>query len=418
MIGAAPARQALRHRNFRPVLAAEALSKLGSEFSLIAVAFAVLTVTGSAGELGLVLMARTLPPLALLVVGGVWADRLGNARLMIAADLTAFAAQLGLGIVLVTGHYNLPLVMALQAILGSASAMFRPAIAGLIPQTVPDDDLQSANSLVSIVGNSASLLGPVLAGALLTLTEPGLLVLIDAATFACSALLLSRLWSLGMPEGGGPSRRRFLSEASEGFAYVARTSWLAATVPQALLFQMGFAVFFTLGPVVALEGGGGASAWGVTVAAFGGGSLLGGLIALRYRPRTPVLAMQLVLVLTLPILLVMAVGGPLVIQLATAALAGAAFALSQTLWETFIQLTTPRDRLGRVVSVATLGAASLRPFGYLLAGWFAVVAGTPGTFAGTALILMSSIVVVTAVLLPARERLSSSATSERSEAAA
>ncbi|WFR83674.1 MFS transporter [Arthrobacter sp. Y-9] len=381
------------------MVTSEALSKLGSEFSLIAVAFAVLAVSGSPSDLGLALMARTFPPVLLLLIGGVWADRFSRAKLMISADLVALVAQASLGLVLLTGHYNIWLVVLFQAMLGSATAMFRPAIAGLIPQTVPKSDLQSANSLISIVGSTAGLVGPVLAGGLMLLVNPGVLILVDAATFLISAAILSKLWSVtNVRRTDAP--RNFVREAGEGISYVLRSRWLSSTIVQSLLFQAGFAVFFTLGPALTLASGGGAQSWGIMVTAFGGGSLLGGLIALHFRPRTPMIAMQFVLILTIPALFAMAFGAPLVLQAIGALLAGAAFALSDTIWDTYLQATTPEDRLGRVASVAGLSGASLRPFGYLLAGFIAVLLGTAVTFVVTATILFASIVVVLLLLLP------------------
>ena len=115
------------------------MSKVGSEFSLIAVSFAVITQGGTASDLGLVLMARTLPPLFFLLAGGVWADRLPRARLMISADTASFITQTILGFVLLIGYLNIPLLMILQAVLGSCGAFFRPAAAGLIPEVISID---------------------------------------------------------------------------------------------------------------------------------------------------------------------------------------------------------------------------------------------------------------------------------------
>src|SRR5688572_5616839 len=79
--------EALRERSFRLLFLAQATSLLGDGMVSVALAFAVLELTGSAADLGIVLAARTAPLVVFLLVGGVWADRLPRRRVMLVADL-------------------------------------------------------------------------------------------------------------------------------------------------------------------------------------------------------------------------------------------------------------------------------------------------------------------------------------------
>src|SRR3954447_15907410 len=113
--------QVLREREFRLVYGAQVVSLLGDGIIPVALAFAVLDLTDSATDLGLVLAARTLPMIGCLLAGGVVADRFSRRRVMIAADLVRFVSQAALGILLVTGSAELWQLAALQAVLGAAS---------------------------------------------------------------------------------------------------------------------------------------------------------------------------------------------------------------------------------------------------------------------------------------------------------
>src|SRR3954469_18667740 len=110
----------VRERDFRLVYGAQIISLLGDGIIPVALAFAVLDLTGSATDLGIVLAARTLPMIASLLAGGVVADRLSRRRVMIGADLVRFVSQGALGLLLVTGTAHLWQLAVLQAVLGAA----------------------------------------------------------------------------------------------------------------------------------------------------------------------------------------------------------------------------------------------------------------------------------------------------------
>ena len=156
----------LAEPQFRLLYAGQAVSLLGDALVPVALAFAVLDLTGSATDLGLVLAAQILPLALFLLAGGVWADRLPRQLVMLASDLVRCAVQAVLAALLLSGRAQLWELIVTAAIYGVAEAFFRPASTGLIPATVSPGRLQQANALLGMTTNGAWILGPALAGIL------------------------------------------------------------------------------------------------------------------------------------------------------------------------------------------------------------------------------------------------------------
>src|SRR5450759_2827474 len=127
----------LRIRDFRNVFLAQSISVFGDGITPVALTFAVLGLTGSATDLGLVLAAQSLPLAALALVGGVWADRLPRAVLMVASDLIRATVQAITAVLLLTGTAHIWQLAVLAALHGAAEAFFRPPAGAIIPQIVP-----------------------------------------------------------------------------------------------------------------------------------------------------------------------------------------------------------------------------------------------------------------------------------------
>src|SRR5256885_3302649 len=127
---------ALSEREFRLLFVGQLTSAFGDRLVPIALAFAVLDLTGSVADLGYVLAARSLPMLLLVGLGGVWADRLPRQLVMLTSDAVRCASQGLVAALLLTGHARIWEVVVLNAIYGGANAFFTPAMTGLIPATV------------------------------------------------------------------------------------------------------------------------------------------------------------------------------------------------------------------------------------------------------------------------------------------
>jgi MFS family permease len=126
----------LRERQFRRYFIGQTTSYLGDGLLPVAIAFAVLDLTGSATDLGLVLAARMVPVVLFLLAGGVWADRLPRQLVMVGSDVARGGAQALLAVLLLTGSAELWHLLVLQAVYGVGEAFWRPAATALLPSVV------------------------------------------------------------------------------------------------------------------------------------------------------------------------------------------------------------------------------------------------------------------------------------------
>ena len=386
---------ALGEREFRLLFLGRSASLLGSAFAPVALAFAVIDdLDRSASALGIVLAATWVPQVVFILVGGVWADRLPRNLVMVSTDLVMCATQATVAALLITETAELWHLVALQLVRGTANAFFFPASSGLVPHVVSPERLQQANALLRLSHSSTAIVGAALAGLLVAAVGSGPALAFDAATFLVSASVLA--W-IRVPAGARAETRNFLGELREGWSEFASRPWLWSIVVQ-FMFINAFAhgTFLVLGPVVADEHLGGASAWGAILAAEAAGMVVGGLLVLRTRPQRILLAASAGIMLTAPVCLLIAFPAPLVVIGAGAVAAGLGAEVFGVLWDTAMQQQIPRDRLSRVYSYDALGSFVFIPIGMSIAGPIATLVGVR-----TTLLLAGAVVVVAtlAVLL-------------------
>jgi len=333
----------------------------------IALAFAVLDLTGSKTDLGIVLAANWVPQLVLVLFGGVFADRLPRHLVMVGSNAISAAAQGAIAALLLTGTAHLWHLIALQVIRGAAFSFFFPASQGLVPETVPTTLLQQANVLLGMSRNATNVLGAALGGVLVAAASPGWALAFDAATYLASAAVLAAMHL--------PARIRALAapnvfrELAEGWTEFVSRRWLWAIVVAAgvgnLAWMGGSAVY---GPLVAKESLGGAAAWGAIVASEGAGLLLGGVLLLRWRPERPLFVGTAALTTgAIPLLCLASLRSTAVIA-AAFLVAGAGLEFFNTSWATALQQHVPIEKLSRVSSYDALGSFVFIPLGLSIAG--------------------------------------------------
>jgi MFS family permease len=201
---------------------------------------------------------------------------------------------------------------------------------------------------------------------------------IDAATFAVSAGLLSRLGSLRAT--GGVERPSLFSELALGWHEVKARAWVWISIVDFGFFQF-FALgsLYVLGPLVASRSLGGASAWGIVLAAYGLGAVLGSTLALRLEPKRPLVAAFVGSLAFPPALVLLGFPAPLPVLAAGFAVAGAAIGLGNVLWETTLQERIPAQFRSRVSAYDWLGSIAIRPLGLAAAGPLAALLGVGPT---------------------------------------
>ena len=365
----------LRLRDFRLVFTAALVSLVGDGIVPVALTFAVLDLTGSATDLGVVLATGTVTLVGSLLFGGVLADRMSRRTVMIAADLVRVIGQATIGALLLTGHAGVPAIAVSQGLLGAATGFFNPASSGLLP-AVAGEHLQQANALRGIAMAAGSIGGPALGGVLVVTVGPGPALLIDAGTYVASALLLAGL-RIGRPVEG-QVRPSFLADLREGFSELRSRTWAWSIITVASFVNTIGVAFPVLGAVVAKESLGGAGAWATLLVARAVGLFAGGTILLRAEPRRPLLAaVPACAAAALPLLL-LAIAAPLALIAVAAAIAGLGAVMFNTLWETTLQQQVPARARSRVSSYDWFGSLALQPLGYALIGPLAQALGVAG----------------------------------------
>jgi MFS family permease len=382
----------LEERQFRNYFFARAFSLLGDTIVPVALAFAVLDIEQSASALGLVLAAYTVPRVVLILVGGVWADRLPRNLIMVASDLLRFASQATAAFLIISGSAEIWHLVVLNVLHGIGASFFIPAATGLVPELVSPGRLQQANGLLSTTGSSFEVLGPVLAGIFVATIGPGWALGIDAVTFLVSAAFLIRL---EVPRRVERAAASFLTELRGGWREFTSRTWLWVDgVYSAVGNAAILAPVWTLGPLVAEESLNGASSWAAIVTCFGLGSVLGGLAVIRLKPERPVFAGVAALsLLALPPAL-LAFPAETAVIAGGALFAGFGLIFFNTLFETAVQEHVPAAALSRVASIDWMLSLALYPIGLAGAGFVADQIGTGPTLAIAAIWAVASTAVV------------------------
>lgn len=376
----------LAHRDFRFLLGGRVVDMAGNAIAPVALAFAVLDLTGSAADLGLVVAARSVANVALLLLGGVLADRWRRSTVLVWSNVLSAGSQAAVAAIVITGQATIPRLLALSVVNGAAAAASLPAAAALVPQTVPPALLAPANAWTRLGSNGAAMGGAALGGVLVAALGPGWGLAVDAVSF----LVAAGLYALVRADLPRTDRSRVLDDLRHGWqAFTART-WIWVVVAAFSLVNASIAGgVHVLGPLVA-DRSVGRAGWGVVLSLLTGGMALGAVVALRWTPRRPLRAGMWcsAVIATLPLGLALR---PTLPVLATAALlAGLCIETFGIAWDTSLQSHVPPDRLARVYSYDMLGSFVAIPVGEVAVGPAAEAFGTRPVLLATATIIAAT----------------------------
>lgn len=381
--------EALRHPPYRALVAARFVTMAGNALAPIALAFAVLDLTGSPTDLGLVVGARSVTNVALLLFGGVLADRVPRALVLVGSSTAAMVSQAVVATLVLTGTANLGLLMALSAVNGATSAFAFPASAALVPQTVPAHLLQTANAVNRLGVNLALIGGAVAGGLVVAAVGPGWGIAIDAAAFGVAAALYASI-KLPAVRQGEPARNP-IRDLREGWSEFIARSWVPTVVIGFCLFNAAeVAALTVLGPVIADETIG-RQMWGFFLACETAGMVAGVLVAMRLRTRRLLLtgvvctaggAIWLFALALLPL--------PVVL-LPAAFVTGVAMEQFAVAWDVALQENIPADKLARVYSYDAVGSFLVIPVGQVVAGPIATLVGPRAAILGAGVIILLAV---------------------------
>jgi MFS family permease len=437
--------RALRSKRFALLWSGQTISSLGDGAFFTALAWQVLTLTGSGTAMGLALVAETTPIVLFMLIGGVVADRLPRRLTMLWSDVGRAVVTLvvaGLGIAGLLQFWHL---LVLAFLFGLAEAFFRPAYQSIPPEIVPAEDLPSANALTSLSRNVSTLIGPAVGAALVGLSSASLAFAFDGLTFIVSAVCLLLMGQVDKPhapyvapvatpasgdvagietvlaaraleagptpgvmtaeiEAPAPVRSTkglsgMLADIREGISYITGSTWLWLTIALAALGNVGMAPLQVALPKLVHDTyHQGVWLLGATLSATAVGSMAAALIMGQIkRIRRRGLLAYLGLLLTnvaeiafgLPLARQLAPGLPLV----AGAAIGVGVGFFEIIWITTLQELVPADKLGRVSSVDWMGSLLLQPVGLAVIGALTDVMGPAWVFiAGGALNLALTLI--------------------------
>jgi MFS family permease len=397
--------EVLRFRDFRLLWLGQSASMLGDGLIIVAVGLFVTRLTGDPGDVGIVLTAYVVPLVVFLLVGGVLADRLPRTAVMITTDVVRAGLHATLALLIVLDVVRIWHMVVIGLLFGTAQAFFQPAFSGLLPQTVPEEGIQTAQALSGVSRELSAFVSPAIATALVLSVGGSAAFALDAATFAISALTLTRVRARSRGEAPrGPGEATMLVELREGWAAVRARSWVWATILAfAIALMAALAPFFALGPSVSRDVYGSEAVFGLGNAFWGAGTILGALAGTRWRPRRPMRSGLAVSVVWPGTIALFGAGPPTVLLYSATMASGVGLGLFGVWWETALAQRIPPHLLSRVSAWDWMGSLGLLPAGYLLSGPLARAWSGSAVLVGGGLIGMTA--MATALLSGSARRL-------------
>jgi MFS family permease len=362
---------ALRHRDFRRLVAGQMFSMVGSQMQVVGINWHIYLLTRSPIALGFVGLTRVVPIIVFSLWAGVVADRNDRRRVLIWTQLGMTAAALALAGLTFTHRETLWLLYSLNFLSAAAGAFDNPARQALIPRLVPAAELSGALSLNFSTFQAAMIGGPAIAGLILAghagalpmdtrLPAPGvpantsalaLIYLLNALSFLAVIFALVRMRTSGAPEKGSREAHPWTS-LKEGLRFVFTTPLMVWTMGLDFLATF-FSGSMSLLPIFADQVlGVGAKGYGILVAAPAVGALAGSLfVSVRPLPsrQGPIFLASVAAYGAATI--VFGFSRSFVLTMAALAAVGLADAISTVIRQTLRQLITPDRLRGRMTSV-------------------------------------------------------------------
>lgn len=371
-----PMLRVLSNRDFLLLWIGATTSILGSQFTLIALPWLVLQLTGDPLTLGLVMALTGLPRAIFMLVGGVISDRFSPRVILVVCDWLNFLLT-GLAAALVfTGMLQIWMLYIYSLLTGLLSGFVIPAANSVVPSLVPEEDLQAGNSISMGSSQLAGFVGPVLAGVIIGIYAESMMGIavalgVDAVTFVFSAFLL------GLIRGG---RKQQASKDEDIWSSI-RIGWnyLWGNSGLRFMFIVVAAInFLFVGPLLVgipvladqrlAEG---ARAFGLLMSAYSGGNLAGYILAgVLPRPKGKVFS-AFVIGLFVMFGLVLAALGWITntwMDFALMLILGIGNGYISLIMITWMQQKTPKDMLGRVMSMLMLASMGLVPLSQAVSG--------------------------------------------------
>src|SRR5688572_11032633 len=245
---------------------------------MVALPWLTLQMTGSSLALGTVLMVGAIPRAALMIAGGVFADRFTPRTMMVVSNLARALVVAVLTVLVWMQTVSLPEIYVLAFLFGVADAFFYPAFTSIVPTLVVSEHLTAGNALLHGTTQLATMIGPAIAGVAIAHVGVKVAFGVDAVSFLFAGLALMMIRTAGPLSDG--IRKGVVHEIAEGMRFVFRDPLLRILLAISGALNLAFIGPFLVGAsALAFRRFGGPTALGIMLSAIGGGALLGMIIA-------------------------------------------------------------------------------------------------------------------------------------------
>jgi MFS family permease len=383
--------RSLRHRNFRLFTIGQSISLLGTWMQQVAVGWLVYRLTDSALLLGLVAFAAQGPTFVLAPIAGAIADRSNRRRVLLIVQSLMMVQALILAALVLSDRVQIWQIVILSAALGCLSGFDIPVRQSFLVEMVAGrEDLSNAIALNSSMFNGARLIGPAIAGFLISLVGEGVCILLNGVSYIAvlAALVAMRLEPRPIPV----RREPVLAQIREGFRYAFGFAPIRAILLLIAIVSLVGVPFSVLMPLIAgrvLHGD--AKTLGVLVSSTGLGALSAALY-LASRQTVRGLSNLITYSAALFGLSLFAFSWSRVLWLSsiTLVLAGAGMMMQMAASNTFLQTIVEDDKRGRILALYTMAYIGTAPLGSLLLGWSAQRVGASVTIAIGGILCLAS----------------------------
>jgi MFS family permease len=390
--------RSLRIRNYRLFALGQLISLVGTWAQHVGQDWLVLELSGGDGlALGIAVALQFGPMLVLGLYGGLLADRYPKRMLLVRVQIFMGVLALALGVLTATGAVRLWMVYVLAGLLGVATVVDNPTRQAFVSELVEPEDVPNAVALNSATFNLARILGPAIAGLLISQIGVAPVFFVNAASYIAVVIGLRRIRESDLRIGARAARAR--GQLREGFRYViGHRDLLAAMVLTLVVATFGLNFRVTLALMAKGPFDGGAGTYGLLSAVLAGGAVTGALVsARRRRPRQSVLVVAAVLFGACEALLAL-MPNQLVFLLLLAPTGALVITFSSTANAT-VQLGASDEMRGRVMALYALVFLGGTPLGGPMMGWIAETWTPRASLAVGGLLSASAGLAVGAVLL-------------------
>jgi MFS family permease len=341
----------LRHQTYRTIWIASLASNFGGLIQAVGAAWMMTSLSSSENMIALVQASTSLPIMLFSLISGALADSFDRRRIMISAQFLMLVASVMLTVFAWLGWLSPWLLLFFTFMIGCGTALNNPSWQASVGEMVPREDLPAAVTLNSVGFNITRSVGPAIGGAIVAAAGAAAAFLVNSLSYFALIYALMQ-WKLPAPTSQLP-REHLGAAISSGMRYVAMSPNIGKVLVRGFLFGLSASAILALMPVVARDlVQGGALTYGVMLGAFGLGAIGGALVSARLREalssewivRVAFLGFAFSSGMT-------AVSTNAILTSLALTIAGACWVLALSLFNTIVQLSTPRWVVGRALSL-------------------------------------------------------------------